>query len=323
MQEPPRTVAVTGAAGYIGRRLVERLLAEDTVERVVGIDVQPAPLAHPKLTYLRQDINSPLESAFRAAGVDAVVHLAFVLRQARGRRASRRVNVNGTANVLRACEAAGVSRFVLMSSTTVYGARSENTAPLAEDAPVRPLPGFDYGVDKAASETRCRRYAESHPDMALTVLRGCVVMGPHARNFITAALDKPLLISVRGADPAMQFVHEDDLLELLWESLRNPHPGTYNVAGPGTVRWSEVVALTGKRQIALPAPVAGALMEITWRLRLQHESPRVGLNFIRWPLTVDTSKLEHEFGYSFQHTSREALLDYMSGRSDQGHLVRR
>ncbi len=307
----PHSIAVTGAAGYIGRQLVGRLLADDAVERVTAIDMRPAPLAHPKLTYLRQDINAPLDSAFRDARVEALVHLAFVLRQTRSRAESRRVNVEGMANVLRACDAAGVRQLVLMSSSTIYGPHPDNPALMPEDHPLRPPRGFDYAEDKAACEALCQEFASAHSDVAMTILRGCVVMGPNARNFITSALDKPVLIAVRGADPPMQFLHEDDLLEVLWESLRGDHPGVYNIAGRDTVRWSEMVQLAGKRVISLPAPLAYGLTDLTWHLRLQNDSPSVGLDFIRWPWTVSTVKLETAIGYAFRYTSREALESYL------------
>lgn len=307
----PRSIAVTGAAGYIGRRLVERLLADDTVERVIAADVRPAPLAHSKLTYLRQDISAPLEVAFRDAGVEAVVHLAFVLRQTRKRAESRRVNVEGMANVLRACGAVGAMRLVLMSSSTIYGPHSDNAALITEDQPLRPPARFDYAVDKADCEALCREYGSKHPESVLTILRGCVVMGPNAKNFITAALDKPVLIGVRGADPPMQFLHEDDLVHVLWECLRGTYPGVFNIAGPGEVRWSEIVRLAGKPMISFPEPLAYGLTNATWCLHLQNDSPGVGLDFIRWPWTVSTAKLEREFGYAFRYTSQEALGSYL------------
>jgi UDP-glucose 4-epimerase len=314
-------VAVTGAAGYIGRRIVDRLLAEDAVKHVVAVDLQPTTVTHPKLTYLRQDITAPLEMVFRDAGVQAVVHLAFVLRHLRNRRESKRINIRGMENVLRACDWAGTERIVLMSSSTVYGPRPDNTSPLTESSPLRPPPAFHYAMDKAASEELGWEYVETHPDVQLTVLRGCVVMGPNARNFITAALQKPLLIGIRGADPGMQFLHEDDLVEVLWEAVSKPRPGTYNVAGRGTVRWSEASQMAGKRLLVLPAGAAYALTEATWRLRLQNDAPSVGLDFIRWPWVVSTEKLEREFDYRPGHDSFSALRGYFDRNQVPGMAV--
>ena len=184
---PPVVVAVTGAAGYLGQQLLARLEREDGVKHIVAIDIHPVPDTGPKVTSLRQDVTEPLEQTFRRHGVEAVVHLAFVLRQGRDRRANRRVNVGGAASVLQACDAAGVRRIVALSSSTVYGAHADNPIRLDEDAPCRPPRAFHYAWDKADSERLLQGYAEAHPDTVVSILRGCVVMGPSASNFITSS----------------------------------------------------------------------------------------------------------------------------------------
>ncbi len=305
----PRVVAVTGASGYIGARLVRRLLETQGIERVTGVDVRPSSIRHERYTHLQQDIAVRLDDGF--AGAEAVVHLAFVLRQLRDRAEGRRINVGGAESVLRACANAGVGRVVLMSSATVYGPRPDNPSELTEEAPLRPPHGFAYAEDKAACEALFQAFAEEHPETCVSALRGCVVMGPNAANFITAALDKPLLIGVRGDDPEMQFVHEDDLAEVLLGFVTEPHPGVYNVAGSGSVRWSEAISLAGKRLIRLPAPLAYGLTGLAWRTHVQSDSPSAGLDYIRWPWVVSTEKLASETGYAFRHTSREALEAYL------------
>lgn len=309
----PRSIAVTGASGYIGMRLVRRLLESRDVERVTGVDVRPARIQHDRYVHVRQDIAAPLGETF--AGVEAVVHLAFVLRQLRNRDEGRRTNIGGAESVLRACASAGVRRIVLMSSATVYGPRPDNPPALTEDAPLHPPAGFAYAEDKAACEALFQAFAAERPETCVSILRSSIVMGPNAANFITSALDKPSLIGVCGADPEMQFVHEDDLAEVLRRFTIEPLPGIYNVAGSGSVRWGEVASLAGKRLLRLPAPLAYGLTEFAWRARLQNDAPPVGLDFIRWPWTVSTEKLATETGYAYRHTSREALAAYLTRRA--------
>ncbi len=308
----PRVVAVTGASGYIGGRLVERLLAQAEVARVLAIDVRPLALEHDKLTFVRHDVAEPLDGLFAEQRVEAVAHLAFVLRQLRDRAEGRRTNVAGSSNVLTACEAAGVRRIVLMSSATVYGGHPDNDEELGEESPVRPPPGFGYAEDKADCEQLFHDYAGRHEESVVSVLRACVVMGPSARNFITEALEKPLLIGVDRADPPMQFVHEDDMANVLARFVLERRPGVYNVAGPGSVPWSSVVKMSGKRLLRLPAPLAYGLTGLAWRLRLQSDAPAAGLDFVRWPWTVSTRKLQRELGFEFAHTSRQTLASYFA-----------
>ncbi len=320
MEPNPQAVAVTGAAGYVGKRLVERLLREERVGRVVGVDIRPAPLEHPRYLHLRQDIRAPLAGALADANVEAVAHLAFGMRQARKREEGWGVNVGGATSVLGACADAGVRKVVLLSSATVYGARPNNPVALTEDAPVRPRRGFAYAEDKAACEARFFRFARQRPECDVSVLRSCVIMGPNADNFITRALNKPALIAVRGHDPRMQFVHEDDIADILARFLLAATGGTgegaavYNVASPGGVRWSEVVAMAGKRLLALPAPAAYGLAGLAWNVRAQSDSPAAGLDLIRYPWTVNAAKLAGRLGYSFVHTSREAVESWVAAR---------
>ena len=88
--------------------------------------------------------------------------------------------------------------------------------------------------------------------------------------------------------------------------------GVGNVAGPGSVPWSSVVKMGGKRLLRLPAPLAYGLTGLAWRLRLQSDAPAVGLDFVRWPWTVSTRKLQRELGFEFAHTSRQALASYFA-----------
>jgi UDP-glucose 4-epimerase len=320
LKQPPAVVAVTGALGYIGRRTVARLAAEPSTQRVVATDIRPLSQTHPfasdpKITFVQQDIIHPLEDAFREHGVEAVVHLAFVLRQDRNRRVGELTNVEGAASLLRACAGANVHRIVVLSSSTVYGPHPDNPMPLTEDAPVRPPWAFQYAWDKAQSERLFQEHATSHPGTELSVLRGCVVMGPSADNFITSAMFRPMLIGIRSADPPLQFVHEDDIVELLWRFVSEPHPGVYNVAGPGEVRWSELALMAGRRMVWLPAAMAYTLTQLTWWLRLQSDSPAVGLDWVRYPWVVSTERLARELVYRFQHTTEQALKSYLATRA--------
>ncbi|MSQ13034.1 MAG: NAD-dependent epimerase/dehydratase family protein [Dehalococcoidia bacterium] len=317
-------VAVTGAVGYVGARLVEALAQRDEVERVVAIDVRPLPHPPPKVEVAVQDVAEPLDQLFRAERPHVVVHLAYLLNPGRDREAARRVNVGGTASVLAACAALlqgsgrteGVKHVVYLSSTSVYGAHVDNPVPLTEEQVPRPVKGFAYSEDKVASERLLAEFATQHPETCVTVLRGPVVMGPHARNFIAQALTKPVMVGVLGCDPPMQFFHEDDLLDLLLHVIRQPKAGVYNFGGEGTVRYSEMVRMSGRPLVRLPAWVLYPLVQALWRLRLQNDSPACGLDFIRWPWVASTEKLRRETGFAARYTSKEALEAFVDGQKN-------
>ncbi len=314
MSDLPRRVGVTGAAGYIAGRLIDGLVALKSVESVLATDIrQPQSIPSPKVEFLRQDVGEPFPDLFVGRELDAVVHLAYVLNPGHDRRAAHRVNVQGTANLLEACARAGVRHILYVSSTSVYGAHLDNPELLSEDAPMRPLKGFQYSEDKAETEGLLTAFAAANSGTAVTVLRACPVLGPFADNFISRALSKRVLVALRGYDPPMQFLHEDDLVEIMLKCLTDRRSGTYNLAGNGTVLWSEMAGLLERRLLNLPAPVLYTLAALGWHLRLQSESPARGLDFIKYRWNADTDKVRRELGAEFRYTSRQSLEAFARG----------
>lgn len=305
-------VLITGAAGYIGARLVDALARWDQVERVIGVDLRPISTTHRNVRAHVQSVADSLDALFKEERPDVVVHLAYLLNPGRNREAARRVNVGGAESVLRACAVTPVRHIVYLSSTSVYGAHPDNPVPLTEEHPVRPVQGFAYSEDKVASERLLAGYAAQHPETCVTVLRGCVVMGPHARNFIAQALTKPVMVGVLGCDPPMQFFHEDDLVDLLLHVIKHPKAGTFNFSGEGTVRYSEMLRMAQRPAVWLPAWLLYPLVQTLWRLRLQNDAPACGLDFVRWPWVASTAKLERETGFKPAYTSRQVLESFLA-----------
>jgi UDP-glucuronate 4-epimerase len=186
-------VLVTGAAGFIGSHLGERLLARG--DDVVGFDNfdafyaravkerNLAPLAaSPRFSFVEGDLRAPadLERAFDKMQPDAVVHLAALAGVRPSLADPARyadVNVLGTVRVTEAARAHGVSRLVFASSSSVYGADSE--PPFKESDPcLRPL--SPYASTKRAGElglyTAHHLYA-----LDVTCLRFFTVYGPRQR----------------------------------------------------------------------------------------------------------------------------------------------
>ena len=301
-------VLVTGAAGSVGAKLVEKLTRLDDVDGIVALDCLPVSVSHPKVVAFQQDIREPIADILREHGVDVVVHLAFLLRPGHNREAARRVNVGGTAQVLHDCQIAGVHRLVYLSSTTVYGARPGAKQPYTEESPVRPVHGFQYAEDKAATEFMLESFAADNPGACVTVLRGCTVMAPRCENFVTQVFYRLALVRIAGADPQMQFIHLDDLLEALELCLLEPVPGVFNVTGEGTIARSEIARIAGRHPVPMPASLLALVAQVTWMLRLQSDSPACGLAMARWPWVASNEKLARETGFRPRYTSREALI---------------
>jgi UDP-glucose 4-epimerase len=141
-----------------------------------------------------------------------------------------------------------------------------------------------------------------------------VALAPGADNFITDSLQRHLLPVPAGADPEMQFLHAHDLATAVEGVLLRGRGGPYNLAGGGTVRWREVIRLTGGRPLPVPARLLSGLMGLTWRARIQSRSTSAGLALIRYPWLADTTRAETELDWKPQWSSRQAVEAWGASR---------
>jgi nucleoside-diphosphate-sugar epimerase len=165
-------ILVTGSEGYIGRILVGFL---DPVHQVVrcdlGLFMESARTPSNALDYM--DIRQLSQSSFD--GVDAVVHLAALSNDPMGEldaKLTRSINVDGTAHVARLAAGAGVSRFIFMSSCSVYGFQSANDPPALENTETRPL--TEYARSKLLGE---RSLVPFLGNMSVVMLRAGTAFG--------------------------------------------------------------------------------------------------------------------------------------------------
>src|SRR5687768_16700681 len=123
-------VAVTGAAGNLGRLLLPKLEADPRVEKVLALDlrapVQPGPkVAYRRVDLVRHDAEAQLTQLLRDEKIDVVYHLAFHLAAGRGA-SSHELEVMGTLQLLGAVASTGLSRLIVPSLTALYGARPKH-----------------------------------------------------------------------------------------------------------------------------------------------------------------------------------------------------
>jgi len=305
-----RTVAVTGISGYVGSRLCEALERADEVERIVGIDVKPPAVECRKLVFCQRDLREALGDVLADNQVDTVVHLAFVIRHGRDLAGASRINTDGCRNLLEACLQCSVEGLLYLSSNTVYGPNPDNPDVITEDRPLNQRYGSPYSRDKARVDQMFQDFAESHPDVSVTIVRSCPVIGPGAAGTAGAVMFTPIMMRCLGHDPRWQFTHEDDLVEAIVTLLRQRQRGIFNVAGDGSLAYSELVRMAGKRSIVLPALLWSLLLKLSWWLHLQSDAPG-GVEFFKYPIVLDTTRLKETAGFQPRYSSTEALRSYL------------
>lgn len=322
MTTPGSTIAITGCSGYLGSRLIERLAGDDSVGAIVGFDVVPPRERHPKLVFDQVDVRSPSLEA-RLAGVDCLVHLAFVMEVGRvaNETEMRDVNVNGSQNVFKCAGRAGVPRLVYTSSATVYGAHPDNEVPLTEESPLRANLDFSYAAHKLEVEYVLRELRDDLRDTHVVVLRPATVGGPRADNAWSHLLEQPLLFGVAGHLPPLQLVHEDDVAGALQWALSTTATGTFNLAAEGWLEPEEALDLSGRRVRFLPEPLAFAVAERAWRLGFS-EVPAGYLHYVMHPWVLSTEKLDAA-GFTCARGHAETLRETVAAAGSHVRVGRR
>ena len=305
----PSRVAVTGACGFFGQYLINHLVGLESMERIVATDICKSVFSdNEKIEFHQRDVRDSHDDLYSAHGVEAVFHLAYIVRPPRNPAEARKVNVDATATLLKTCADLGIRRFIYPSSTTVYGARAENDHHFSESETARPLPGFHYSLNKVAAETLIKSWEEETPKAIAIIYRGCPVMGARSRNFILNTLKMKLLPVPAFKNPPMQFLHIDDQISAFELALTAENSGLYNLAGSDSIDWRSMASLFGSISIPVPAPLLKTMTAMTWATRLQSKSPGSGIDFISYPWSVDISLAEKELGWRPKYSSREALM---------------
>ncbi|OGN11712.1 MAG: hypothetical protein A3C71_02970 [Candidatus Yanofskybacteria bacterium RIFCSPHIGHO2_02_FULL_43_15c] len=317
-----RKVLITGSSGYLGQQLIENLAETPLIEKIIGFDLRE-PKSYPdKFCFIKGSIlDRNFGEVVLAERPDTLVHGAWTFNPTHDLLLQDCVDLGGTLNVLYAAIKGGVKNFFYTGSTTCYGALPENPSEepfLKEEDWVRHSAGrmstaYRYARNKALVDLLFQLL--QYPSgclMDIFWIRGAIVVGPHTNNVVSHLARSPFtfgkfMFRVAGYDPPMQFISEHDMSEILYRAVRDRWGGVVNVAGDGTVKYSEVVRVLGRREICLPAWLLYPVTEILWKLGI-FKFPSSLIDLVRYPWVADTTKLKKEYGYQPLHTSREALV---------------
>ncbi|MCE0768409.1 NAD-dependent epimerase/dehydratase family protein [Pseudonocardia kujensis] len=313
---------MTGVSRFLGGNLAARLAANPAIERVLGVDTVPPSREMlrrmGRAEFVRADIRNPLiAKVISGAGVDTVVHAALSAGpgSSGGRTAMKEMNVIGTMQLLAACQKSErVRRVVLKSTTAVYGSGSRDPALFDESMTPKDLPSGGYAKDAAEIEGYLRGFARRRPDVTTTVLRFCNYVGPRIETVLTRYFALPVVPTILGFDPRLQFLHEEDALAVLERAAVEEHPGVYNVAADGVLMLSQAVRRAGRVQVAVPAPLVGPVGRFLRGARVVDYSPEQ-MRFLNFGRVVDTTRLKERFGFHPRWTTVQAFDDYVRGRA--------
>lgn len=310
---------VTGVARQLGGRFVRRIQRDPEVDHVVAVDVVPPEHQLGGADFIRADIRQPTIARVLAEYfVDTVVHMDVTGTPlgSGSRTTVKETNVIGTMQLLGACQKSPtVKRLVVKSSTNVYGSAPRDPAVFAETTPPKSLPSGGFAKDTVEVEGYVRGFARRRPDVAVCVLRFANILGPSARSPLASYFALPVLPTVFGYDPRLQFVHEDDVIEVLRIASHEPrrstlNSGTFNVAGDGVLLLSQCARRLGRPTVPLLLPAVTWIGSAMRTLGMTDFSPEQ-IRLLTHGRVVATDQMRETLGYEPQYTSAETFADFV------------
>lgn len=268
MAQTMKAVFVTGAAGFIGRHTIDALVSKG--RRVIATDVaQPAGDPLPCEFYAADIRDITRHAVAIAQQCDSIVHCGGIsgpmLLQDNPAEILD-INIRGTSQLLSVAKASGISRFVGLSSVSVYG----NTKGLIRVDEAAPLAASTfYGTSKAASDLILQTYANEQ-GLSAVALRIGWVYGP---GRMTDAIIQPIVRSAKGAsyqleagaDHRLQFVHVDDVVSAILAALEAEEikNNAYNINGSESVAVGRIVAMITEQIPSIRAEIGPGLLPNT------------------------------------------------------------
>jgi nucleoside-diphosphate-sugar epimerase/putative sterol carrier protein len=312
-------VAVTGAAGSLGRQLVSLLRTRPGIATLVALDRAPFPSpSDPSGSAAVEshtcDVRDEDIGRF-FAGCDAVVHLAFIVEHgSRDAEQTEAINVGGSRNVFEAATAAGVRRFVYASSVAAYGAWPENDGVLlSEDAPRRGNPEFYYARHKAAVEAWLDGFEAAHPELRIARLRPTIFLSESGARPV-GGLRLPVQLSLPGPEGRLQITHEADVAEAFALAIERGAHGAFNVAvDDAGLTPREMARELGRPTLVIPGFLL-ALYRFAWRHGVGDVDP-IWVDFGRGrTLVVSNQKIRRELSWNPRFPTSGEVLRRVAGR---------
>ncbi len=311
-------ILVTGITGFIGSHLASHLVSEKRA-LVRGLARDPTKarsLAELGIEIAQGDMRDAASLGRAVEGCSVVIHAAAQVSSIPDRQTFIDSNVAGTENLLRASEAAGVRRFVHLSSIAVFGLTAEGTV---DDRSPRAHSGDPYCDTKVDSEELVFRYHHEGRVRA-TILRPSSVYGPGSIHWTVIPLKrikKGRMLLFGGGRGRLNYVYIDNLVDAILLAAEDDRAlGEAFIVNDGASTWREYfdayARMAGKKRVP-SIPLWAARFWVRYRnLRavLRHEPFRIhpnGLGFLVARAVYDQTHIEQTLGYRSRVTLEEGL----------------
>lgn len=307
---------VTGAAGFVGRFVVEKLRAAGRPVRLFDLRtpawLDESTLKPGALEFFRGDVTYRPDVARALDGVNRVYHLAAQLLMAGDDTRMHQVNVEGTRTVLEEAWKGGVEKVVYTSTGMLYP--PSQGGPTREET--RPDPAGAYGRTKVEAEAVCRSYQSR--GLSLTILRPLFVLGPGRLGvmhllFHRLKRGRPLYLVGRG-DNRFHMIHGADLADACLLAMDSEVTGVFNVGAenPQSVRtlFEGLRTHAGTGSAIRPIPVALVRVGIQTLSALQIAPIAPEQQAVAYQDRVlDLTQAQQMLGFVPRHSDLDTLIE--------------
>ena len=308
------TVLITGATGFVGHYLCERLLAEDfIVHGTLLASETPSSLVDGVIPVTVEPLGADTQWIHAFAGVNTIIHLAarvHIMEDSAVDPLSefRKVNVAGTERLAHEAARAGVKRLVFISSIKVNGEETPNSYnSYNSDSPAKP--SDPYGISKWEAEQALHRI-ETETDLEVVIVRPTLVYGPGVKaNFLKMVkiIQRGIPLPLATIKNRRSLIYVGNLVDALVTCAVHPNAAgnTYLVSDGEDISTSDLIRRTAK---ALGAPerlftVPLSLMLLAGKLTCKSSA----VKRLTGSLAVDSSKIRLELGWIPPFTMNEGL----------------
>lgn len=343
---------ITGGSGYVGAMLADQYASRSDVEAILLIDKEPfsdlleGHLSRNKISFIQGNLGdeagageSSWQEKVKAFAPDVIIHTAWQIREMYGKKDLQwKWNVTGSDNVFDlAFSIPSVKKLVYFSTVSSYGAYPSNKIDhfFKEEEGFRKS-DYLYAEEKRVVEEHIKQKYDAsvlggtHVPQVF-IVRPAAITGPRGRYMrvrfgLQAALSGQLkkgfihrlisvLVSFVPVTPLWlrQFIHEDDVTDIVSLFVFNDLPGTYevfNICPPGpTVLGRDMAKAVGKKILPVNPWMIRPIFFVFWHVtRGRVPTSKGGWKSYSYPIAVDGSKLTKQYGYQYKYPSKEAFV---------------
>lgn len=305
-------ILVTGAGGALAQQVINRLHRQ---YRLVVCDARREVSMPEDIPSYHVDFNKRrFEDLFREHHFDGVIHLGRIGAHEYSREGRYAANVIGSQRLLDLARKYGVKQTLILSTYFVYGAHPLNPAYLTESAPLKAAGITMDLVDSVELENLANIYLWKYPELNITILRPCNIVGPGVNNTISQLLMQKRVPVIAGFSPMMQFIHLEDMADAIVAAFEQNHSGIYNIAPDDCVPYPKAVSLCGCKHLLIP-PYPTNIPSLLQRFARIKTLPPHLVDYFKYATTIDGRLFSDTFHFKPQYSLQEIFAHYRNLKS--------